>query len=81
METFQNSKSEHSSAESTTSTPEFGETQVLLGDPDSAVKNRKVGPWLKQTLGFSLNRSNYEPEMLFVNPQHYCSVWAILFGP
>ncbi|KAM9630228.1 uncharacterized protein ACIBXB_016742 isoform 2-T2 [Morphnus guianensis] len=44
MEISCSSKSEHSSAESTTFTPEFGKTWVLLGDSDSSVKNRKLWP-------------------------------------
>lgn len=81
MEISWSAKSEHGSAESTTFTPEFGKTWVLLGDPDSAVKNRKVSPWLKQTLGFSLNVSNYDPKMLFSAPWHYCPVRGVLFRP
>lgn len=63
MEISWSSKSEHSSAESKTFMLESG--KVLLGDPDSALKNRTVSPWLKQTLVFSLNVNNYECFLLF----------------
>jgi len=73
-------KSEHSSSESTTFTTEFGKIWVLLADPDSAVKNRKVSSLMKQTLGFSLNSNNSDCKCCLL-PVGIIAVWGILFGP
>lgn len=81
MEISQSSTFEHSSAESTTFTVEFGKTRVLWRDSDSALRNRKVSPSLKQTLGFSLNVNYYGLELLFVAPCYHYLVQCTLFGP